>query len=149
MNETTFLIRLSFGMALTAFALWDHKSKKLPMMPVFCLLAAGILSVCMKGTDNLQNTLLGVGIGALICVAAKLTGDSIGMGDGLLALLTGLYMGGDFTFLCICFAFLFSALAALYLIIFKKKGKKDSLPFVPFMLAGYIMTNWLQGGWSL
>lgn len=149
MNETTFLIRLSFGMALTAFALWDQKSKRLPMMPIFGLLAAGILLICMKERGNLQNTLLGVGIGALFCGMAKLTDGGIGMGDGLLALLTGLYMGGTFTFLCLCFSFLFSAVAALYLISFQKKGKKDRLPFIPFMLAGYIMTNWLQGGWVL
>lgn len=149
MNETTFLIRLSFGMALTAFSLWDHKTKKLPMMPILCLLAAGLVSVCMKETDHLQDAFLGVGIGIFFCGIAKLTGGSIGMGDGLLTLLTGLYMGGVFTFLCLCFSFLFSALAALYLINFQKKGKKDSLPFVPFMLAGYIMTNWLQGGWIL
>lgn len=149
MNETTFLIRLSFGMALTAFALWDHKNKRLPMMPIFGLLAAGILLICMKKTGNLQNTLLGVGIGVLFCGIAKLTDGGIGMGDGLLALLTGLYMGGVFTFLCLCFSFLFSAVTALYLISFQKKGKKDSLPFVPFMLAGYILTNWLQGGWVL
>ena len=149
MNEATFLIRLSFGMALTAFAFWDHKSKRLPMTPIFCLLAAGILFICAEETNNLKNTLLGVEIGALVCGIAKLTEGSIGMGDGLLALLTGLYMGGIFTFLCLCFAFLFSAVAALYLIGVKKKGKKESLPFVPFMLAGYIMTNWLQGGWVL
>lgn len=149
MNETEFLIRLFFGMALTAFALWDHKNKNLPLMPVFYLLAAGILFVCIKETDDLQNTLWGVGIGVALCGIAKLTGGSIGIGDGLLTLLTGIYMGGVFTFLCLCFAFLFSAVAALYLISFKKKGKRDSLPFVPFMLAGYIMTNWLQGGWIL
>lgn len=149
MNETIFLIRLSFGMALTAFALWDHKNKRLPTLPILCLLAAGILLVCVKERENIESTLLGVGIGALVCGIAKLTDGSIGMGDGLLALLTGLYMGGQFTFLCLCFAFLFSAVAALYLISFKKKRKEDSLPFVPFMLAGYIMTNWLQGGWVL
>lgn len=149
MNEMIFLIRLSFGMALMAFSIWDLENKRLPVFPIFYLLAAGILFACMKDVEDLQNTLLGVGMGLLLCAVSRLTGGSIGMGDGLLALLMGLYMGGIFTFLCLCFAFLFSALAALCLICLKKKGKKDSLPFIPFMLAGYIMANWIQGGWIL
>lgn len=149
MDSITFWIRMFLGMALMAFSLWDYKNRKLPLVPIFCLMSAGILFICGERTENLQNTLLGVGIGAFFCMMAKLTASSIGMGDGLLALLIGIYMGGVLTFICLCFAFLFSAVAALFLIVFKKKGKKDSLPFVPFLLAGYIMANWLQGGWGI
>lgn len=149
MNGVTFLIRISFGMALLAFALWDHKNRKLPMAPMLWLLAVGIPLVFAEKTDSLSNIFFGVGIGAFLCVISKLTDGSIGMGDGLLTILTGLYTGGIFTFICLCFAFLFSAVAALYFISIKKKGKKDSLPFIPFMLAGYIMANWLQGGFGI
>ena len=62
----------------------------------------------------------------------------ISIGDGLLLIVTGIYLGLEENLkLFLCGLFL-CGLWALGLVLLRKKSRKDSIPFVPFLLAAYM-----------
>ncbi len=66
----------------------------------------------------------------------------IGMGDAKLLLFTGLALGYFNWYLVIVqlFAgFLIGALVSVFLMVFKEKGRKEPVPFGPFLAAGAVI----------
>lgn len=57
----------------------------------------------------------------------------IGFGDVKLALGVGLFLGWPLAPLAVLLSFLFGALVGVALILLRKKGLKDALPFAPFL----------------
>lgn len=77
--------------------------------------------------------------GILMLCIGKASGGALGQGDGLVILVSGLYMGIWRTVEWIMSALLLAAAWAGFLLVVKKKGWKESFPFVPFLLAAYIL----------
>jgi leader peptidase (prepilin peptidase)/N-methyltransferase len=68
----------------------------------------------------------------------------MGSGDVKLGFLIGIFNGFPGNVMAIFLGFIFGASLSLFLIIFKRKTLKDSVPFGPFLLAGSI-TSLLYG----
>jgi leader peptidase (prepilin peptidase)/N-methyltransferase len=92
--------------------------------------------------DLFGGMLLGVGI----ILLSLLTRGSIGMGDGLILLVSGIYLGIEKNFLLFMLALFYAALCSLILL---AKGRirrknlsaisgKHEIPFIPFLLAAYL-----------
>jgi len=64
---------------------------------------------------------------------------SIGQGDGILLMILGLYLGTAATVRIIVYSVFLSAFYALYLYFGKNKGKDYEMPFVPFLLAAFLL----------
>ncbi len=67
-------------------------------------------------------------------------GRGMGGGDLKLSVLIGLFNGFPLNIIAIFMGFLFGALVSIFLVIFKVKSIKDTVPFGPFMVAGSIFT---------
>ena len=63
----------------------------------------------------------------------------IGMGDALMVLVMGAFIGFRQTVGELLAALFFSGLFSLGLVIIKKCGKEKELPFVPFLAAAHIV----------
>lgn len=87
--------------------------------------------------QRLLPLLAGVLPGLLLLCIGKVSGGALGLGDGLIVLVAGLYMGIWKTLEFITVAVLLAAVWAGILIFGKKGGGKASFPFVPFLLAAY------------
>ena len=87
--------------------------------------------------------LAGVLPGLLLLCIGKVSGGALGLGDGLIVLVAGLYMGIWKTLEFITVAVLLAAVWAGILMFGKKRGGKASFPFVPFLLAAYAVP-WLM-----
>lgn len=87
--------------------------------------------------------LAGVLPGLLLLCIGKVSGGALGLGDGLIVLVAGLYMGIWKTLEFITVAVLLAAVWAGILMFGKKRGGKASFPFVPFLLAAYVVP-WLM-----
>ena len=76
---------------------------------------------------------------------AKLTREKIGYGDGFMLLALGCYIRlEEMAWVCmiaVCLAGLF----ALILLAFFHKKRDYAIPFVPFLLLGYVMETYLCG----
>lgn len=87
--------------------------------------------------QRLPLFLAGVLPGLLLLCIGKVSGGALGLGDGLIVLVAGLYMGIWKTLEFITVAVLLAAVWAGILMFGKKRGGKASFPFVPFLLAAY------------
>lgn len=76
--------------------------------------------------------------GLLMMIVAAGKKKAVGMGDALILLATGYILGAECNFLMILAGSLIGGIYSLVLVCLKKKGIKDTLPFVPFLLLGCI-----------
>jgi leader peptidase (prepilin peptidase)/N-methyltransferase len=64
----------------------------------------------------------------------------MGAGDIKLGLFIGIFNGFPGNIIAIFLGFIFGALMSLFLIVFKRKTLKDSVPFGPFLIAGSVVS---------
>lgn len=64
-----------------------------------------------------------------------------GMGGGDIKLMfsLGLFLGIQKTIITIIFTFIIAGVISIFLLITKIKGRKDKIPFVPFITIGFII----------
>lgn len=89
------------------------------------------------------SVLFGITVGLMLIVISILSRGEIGVGDGVLfvvsGLLFGLYENGVLLFLSL----LFAAFVSGALLVTRRVGRTYALPFAPFVFAGYgVMCVW-------
>lgn len=88
-----------------------------------------------------------VGSSAFLFVLALIWPGGMGMGDVKLALLMGAVLGAAVV-VAFFLAFLLGAVVGLVLILSKLKGRKDAIPFGPYLALGSVIAL-LYGPWML
>lgn len=125
------------AMMLLGGSIMDIKDKTVPALYLL-IAAAGSAAMAVLCKGELKEMLLGLIPGVAIFIAGKLSG-CMGEADGILLILLGgmygLSDGGE----QMMYALLLAAVVALFLIVLKHAGRKDTLPFIPFMLAGFML----------
>ena len=71
--------------------------------------------------------------GLLLFLLSFVSKGGIGSGDGLLFMVIGIFLGGA----CVLTILLY----AVYLFVFRKKGKKYEIAFVPFAMVSFIFAE--------
>lgn len=106
---------------------------------VFALITAGIF--LLNGylhhigiTSYILGALLGIGLIGAIVILTK----GMGEGDIEIALTIGLFLGFRNTILALFLSFIIGGMIAAFLLISKKKSRKDPIAFGPFMAASSI-----------
>lgn len=77
--------------------------------------------------------LAGGAIGVFLLFYGRMTGGSVGYGDGCLFIMTGIFLGFWRNLELLVIASLLAACYAGYLVVAKKKTKGERFPFVPFV----------------
>ena len=119
---------------------WDYKWKNIPIWILGAGAVAGMILFIGKalcfGNWGWVNSLTGLIPGLCVSALSMLTSDQIGLGDGLVLLVTGWILG----FQTIIFAAVIGLFAATVfgvgLIIFKRGSLQTALPFIPFLTIG-------------
>ena len=103
-------------------------------------LGAVLIGICLPfyNTISIPERIGGVAIGACIIIISKATSGKIGMGDGFLLCVTGLGLGFWGNLELFSVALFFAAIISIILLIFRLADRKKSIPFVPFLLMGYV-----------
>lgn len=95
-------------------------------------------------SDTLSAIAFGIIPGIILLILGFLTRGAIGYGDGFLVICLGIMLGLRETLFICHIAFFISAMAALCVMLLGKKGNrfftKRSLPFIPFLLIGYVIS---------
>lgn len=86
--------------------------------------------------------MLGGGLlgGVLMLIIALLPGSGMGGGDIKFAAALGLWFGWKLTVLMLLLSFVFGGVGAALLLLFRRKGKKDYMPYGPYIAAGAFVT---------
>ena len=129
-------------LALGAYQDWKEQQIHI-LLPV----AAGLLGVFLwlvRPQFTLEELVGGIGIGLVLLLTAWLSHGQVGAGDGAMIILCGIFLGFWKNMELFFTALMFVALAALGLIVIKKKRRDYRMPFLPFVLAAYLVQ--LMGG---
>lgn len=149
----TSIKRMALLCVLWPIAYIDFRSYRIPN--VFILLGLSCRVVIFPfellfDSDEVWTTLLSdVIAAAALFLAALLCSlcikNSIGYGDIKLFIVMGLLLGLTGIWSAIFLALILSFIASLYLLITKKKGRKDTIPFGPALVIGTYLSVCLSG----
>ena len=124
---------------LCAAAVLDVRTKELPLLFLAAGGACAIAMQLLSGELTVLQMLCGAIPGLGLLLAARITRQAVGYGDGALLLIPGLFLGLLPTVLLLLCALLIAAGTGIFLMAVKRWKKKQELPFVPFLYAGYIL----------
>ena len=87
----------------------------------------------------------GAGVGILFLLVSKVTREGFGYGDSWAILALGIYLGLWGVLDVLVGTFCFLAVAALVCLTAKKMSRKHTIPFIPFLAAGYLLSVLARG----
>ena len=121
----------------------DIRSRRIPALLFVIFGAAGIIVRVFVIMDQSQSpsimeALFGIMIGAVFIGISLISDGKLGMGDAIAILVTGIYLTGSGTAFTVLYAMLLSALFSIVLLALHKGTRKTELPFLPFLLAGFL-----------
>ena len=123
---------------LTLCSAQDIKKKQIRLNMVLFFGILGILLHMLWRMQSIENLLLGMSVGVVLLFLSVLTGGRIGAGDAVLLIVTGIYLGLEQNLELFFCGLIMCSMCSLVLLVLRKKGRKDSVPFVPFLLAAYM-----------
>lgn len=124
---------------LAVAAYKDYKEKSVYLCGMLLAGIAGILLHLLFQTPTLPDMLAGAGIGVIVIAAALLTGESIGIGDGVVFLVSGIFLGFRQNLELFLTALFLAGGVALFLLVVKRKRRTYQLPFLPFVAVAYLI----------
>lgn len=120
-------------------SLEDVKQKKLTVMYILMFGVGGIFLHLMAPVCSIYSILWGMLLGLGLILVSLVTRGSVGVGDGILLAVTGVYLGGSKNLELFMMGLLLAALWSLGLLVVKKKKGKEEIAFVPFLLISYFL----------
>lgn len=137
------LQRIGTVIMLTAGSIWDIRGKKLPAgLLLLDVLAGGILMAVNRNIDWRKDGYLyvvGILIGIIILLIGRFCEGCIGTADGIMTAVIGGVIGYQDTLLLLMNAILAAAVFSIVLIVIKRAGRGTTIPFIPFLLLGYLL----------
>ena len=120
-------------------SLEDVRHKRLTIVYILMFGIGGVILHLFAPVCSIYSILCGLLLGIAMILVSLITRGNVGIGDGMLLLVTGVYLGGYGNLQLLMTGLLLSALWALGLLAFKKKKGKDEIAFAPFLLLAYFV----------
>lgn len=122
---------------LVAATFIDLEHRIIPNPLVLAGLLGGALMAPLWGGVPFLQAWAGFGLaGGIMLVIAVIARGGMGMGDVKLAAVLGLFLGPKLAALALLLAFWLGGLTGGLLLLLRRKGRKDMIPFGPFIGAG-------------
>jgi leader peptidase (prepilin peptidase) / N-methyltransferase len=132
-----------FAGILIFLALYDLKKGIIPNKVVYPAMAVALVFNLILPANNL---IAAIGCGtalALILLIPALLWRQMGMGDVKLAFLMGLIMGFPQGIFALVIGVFLGGLAAIAHLLLRIKGRKDEIPYGPYLAAGTLIVLFL------
>lgn len=117
----------------------DLKKREINLVIPAIFGVIGILMFCLSKDKNWIMFLGGAAEGLFVLVVSVITREGIGLGDALLLICTGILLGAENNLIMFLWACVFCSIISGILILCKKAGRKTRIPFVPFLIPGYLV----------
>ncbi len=125
------LFMLSIG------TLTDIRERTVDVRPIIFTGIFGIAVLFIYGADSVPAFLAALAPGMILLAVALASRGGVGMGDGLCTLVLGFYYPPEEVWMILFSALCFGGIVGA-LLLFCGKGRRDSFPFVPCLLAGFL-----------
>ena len=123
--------------ALVALTAIDLEHQLLPDVITLPGILTGVVASVASPNGSLVDSLLGIALGGgLFFTIIVASGGGMGGGDMKLAAMLGAFMGWKVTLVAIFIAILGGGALAVTVLAARRKGRKDPIPFGPFLAFG-------------
>lgn len=129
-------IGLVFLYGITSFD--DIRTRQVQLLEIIVFAVIGIIFNLYDRTNSLASIIGGVLIGVAVLLFSILTNEKIGKGDAYIIMVTGLYLGFMNTLVLLWISSIFAAVIGMIVLRKYDNSMQKELPFVPFLLLGYI-----------
>ena len=126
--------------------LYDLKWKKIPLWFILLGILAGVvfkvIQIKVWGPESWSGVIADLIPGICAICMARIWEDRIGVGDGLVLLVTGLFLSAEQTFFVAVVGLLLATLFGVGMLVLKRGTLQTTLPFVPFLAVGGVIVLW-------
>ena len=122
---------------LSICAVEDLKQKEVTVTYILLFGIIGVFLHLFYPGCSVYSMLWGLLLGIAVMAMSVLTHGEIGLGDGILLTVTGVYLGGYQTLELFLIGICLAGVWSLGVILLKKKKRKDKIAFMPFLLMAY------------
>jgi len=120
----------------------DLKHHRLPNVLTLPGMVLGLL--LSAGLGQIKSAVLGaLAGGGLLCAAAVITRDGIGVGDAKLQAMVGAFLGLRRMFASLAVGVVLGGVVGLILLALRLKGRRDVVPYGPFLITGALLVSLL------
>ena len=144
-RHTLSLLKGAAGLLLLFNSLTDLKSRSICVIPTAAAACAGILAQLAAAGGISPEMLCSLLPGAMLWIGSLLFPGSIGEGDCLTVLALGALTDFTLTTEILMTALMMAGAVSVVLLILKKAEKKTAVPFVPFLMAAWIVMIFIGG----
>jgi len=135
------LIRLFlFVLLLVPLFFIDLKHHRLPNILTMPGIALGF--ALSAGLGQLKSAIAGFVVGGgVLFLVALITRGGIGMGDAKLQAMVGAFLGLRLMLISLAIGIILGGVVGLVLLLFQIRGRKDMIPYGPFLITGAILAS--------
>ncbi len=124
-------------------SLTDIKNKQIYIIPSMVFALVGFIINACTANISAYSLILGVITGLLLIVIGIISKGKIGIGDGIVVAILGIFLGFERNILTLILALMLSSTYSIGLILIKKYSKTYTIPFVPFITGGFLICTLL------
>ena len=131
--------RIAVILMLILLSVSDLKSHTIPVLPVLAFAVVMAAVHLSAGDLPVVRIFTGMLPGLFLLAVSLASRSSIGTGDGIAVAACGAAIGLSSELASLTVALVLCCVYSIVLLIRKKAGRKDTLPFLPFLTAGHIL----------
>ncbi|MBC8061258.1 MAG: prepilin peptidase [Clostridiaceae bacterium] len=133
--SSLFIKAMILNCILIVVSFIDFQHQVIPNNMVIITLLSGILFTFLCDI-TIVNSLIGMFVGGGVLFLLALVPNVMGGGDIKWMFALGSFLGTQKVMVALFLAFIFAAVISILLLVFKIKGRKDHIPFGPFLALG-------------
>ena len=132
-------VQKTLALAMLGICAYTDMKRRVVILPYIGAFAAlSLLFHLMHGDGNAMDILLGTIPGWILLFISRLSGGKLGEGDAYIIMALGVMLGSYVSILILAIGLILAALAGSIMMIVVHKDKSYHMPFIPYVLAGYI-----------
>lgn len=140
------ILRLGLVMLFLIFeSVVDIKKREISITASVIISLIAVLLIVFAKDIHILSMVFGLSEGILLMILSHASKEQIGFGDGIILCATGLILGWKDNLTMFFFSCLICALFSICLMTIKKADKRTKIPFVPFMVPGFILSVISEG----
>lgn len=136
-------VELCFGIYLFLLSLQDIRKKEIPLVELLAGLVFAPFFIMSDDACKIVGYITGAIPGVVFLAVAYLSRGQIGQADACVLICIGLCMGVGPVIGIISASLILVAVTSMIMLIAGRLNRKSTLPFIPFIFAGYIFTAFL------
>ena len=132
------IIRVCFGLYLGILSVRDIRKREIPILLLGLGLVFVPLFILSDAHEGISGYLLSMIPGVVFLVISYLSRGQLGQADAGVLICVGLCIGFEAVIVVISVSLISIALFSMVMLIVGKLNRKSTLPYIPFVLLGYI-----------